>query len=73
MSGGKLLHVALVFARGRKADIYLIDESLADPDSERHSIAVNVVKRCMLYSNETAVEVDDDFIASSYLTDRVLD
>ena len=72
LSGGELQRVAVVLALGKPADVYLIDEFSAYLDSEQRIIVSKLLKRFILHSKKTAMVIEHDIIAATYLADRVI-
>ncbi|KAK8552965.1 hypothetical protein V6N13_055742 [Hibiscus sabdariffa] len=66
LSGGELHYV---YAFGKPADIYLIDEPSAYLDSEQRIVACKIIKRFILHAKKTAFVVEHDFIMATYLAD----
>ena len=72
MSGGELQRTALIFALGKPANVYLLDEPSAYLDSEQRIITSKVIKRFIINSKKTAFIVEHDFIMATYLADQVV-
>ena len=68
----KLQRVAIVYALGLPADVYLIDEPSAYLDSEQRLNVAKIIKHFILSTKKTAFIVEHDFIMSVYLADNVI-